>query len=204
GSGGSVRVQAPAAAGTARDGIDFVAASSTLTFLDGQTTASFTVTLKDDTEIDGKRTVLLTLGSATGASLGSPASAVLMLMDDEQVPTVPPPVTPPSAAPPGGGRPLTGDVTGLGTIAQGAGGRKGPKPNRFKQRVSITNSTGRDLAGPLSLLVPVLPRGVRLVRVTSSGGDAGLIPAGTSVTYDLEFLVPVGRRVKYTPQVTAG
>src|SRR5205823_5730175 len=81
--------------GTAKAGTDYTAASGTLTFGPGETSQTFTVPLRDNglVTLDGL-TVTLTLSQpGGGATLGSAATAVLTLLDDDLpvVPDGPPP-----------------------------------------------------------------------------------------------------------------
>jgi hypothetical protein len=69
--------------GTATAGIDYVATSGTLTFNPGETVKTFTIPILINTQIKGNETVLLNLSSPTGgATLGTPSSAVLVIIDD--------------------------------------------------------------------------------------------------------------------------
>jgi len=65
---------------------DYVAAAGTLTFLDGETRKSFTVTIVDNVLVDGNRTVNLALGNPTGGStIGAVDTAVLTILDNDGV-----------------------------------------------------------------------------------------------------------------------
>ena len=69
--------------GTAVAGTDYVATSGTLTFNPGELVKTFTVPILIDPMIKGNLTVILNLSSPTGASpLGSPSTAVLVIVDD--------------------------------------------------------------------------------------------------------------------------
>jgi hypothetical protein len=86
GSAGSVSIDYATSDGTATAGSDYSATSGTLTLLDGETSASFSVPVTDDTDIEGNETVDLALSNPTGgATLGSPSSAVLTILDDDPV-----------------------------------------------------------------------------------------------------------------------
>jgi hypothetical protein len=84
GTAGNVTVQYDAQPGTAGPG-DFTPVSGgTLTFLAGQTKASFTVALTPDTEDEGNETILLQIYAPTGgATLGSPTSGTITILDDD-------------------------------------------------------------------------------------------------------------------------
>jgi hypothetical protein len=82
GSSGAVSVQYATSPGTDRGGLNYKAASGTLNFADGQTSATFTITVMDDHVVEGNETVNLTLGNATGgASIGALARGVLTIKD---------------------------------------------------------------------------------------------------------------------------
>jgi len=70
--------------GTAKAGVDYRAASGTLTFGAGVMSQTFTVPIISNTIVDGKRTVNLALsGPGGGAQLGARATAVLTILDDD-------------------------------------------------------------------------------------------------------------------------
>ncbi len=73
---------------SAISGSDYTAASSTLTFTAGQTSKTFNVPILDDTSIEGPETFGLTLSSPNGATLGSPSTTTVTIVDDDSLPTV--------------------------------------------------------------------------------------------------------------------
>jgi hypothetical protein len=82
GSDGTVTVPYATSDGTAKAGTNYTAASGTLTFGPGQTSQTFTVGVLDDQLVHGDGTVQLTLGQPSGgATLGSPATAVLTITE---------------------------------------------------------------------------------------------------------------------------
>lgn len=85
GTAGSVSVKYSVKSGTATAGEDFVAVDqSTLTFADGQQSRTFTISLKEDSLSEGSETVILELLAPTGgATLGSPSTATLTILDNE-------------------------------------------------------------------------------------------------------------------------
>ncbi len=84
GTGGAVSVQYATSDGTATAGSDYTATSGTLNFAAGQASATFTVAIADDTVLEGGETVNLTLTNATGgATLGTPATAILTVLDND-------------------------------------------------------------------------------------------------------------------------
>ena len=72
--------------GTATAGTNYTATSGTLTFAPGQSSRTFTVPVLNDRAATGPLTVNLALSGPSGASLGSPSTAVLTIVDLE--PTV--------------------------------------------------------------------------------------------------------------------
>lgn len=84
GSEGTVSVDFATTDGTALAGEDYVTVSGTLTFPDGDTSESFNVTVLDDAYDEGDEDLTISLGSPTGgATLGSPATASLTVIDDD-------------------------------------------------------------------------------------------------------------------------
>ncbi|HEY5908711.1 MAG TPA: Calx-beta domain-containing protein, partial [Vicinamibacteria bacterium] len=82
-----VTVDYATANGTAQAGLDYTAASSQLTFAAGQASRTFTVAILPDSLDEPNETLLLTLSNpGGGATLGSPATATLTLLDDDAGP----------------------------------------------------------------------------------------------------------------------
>ena len=66
--------------------------SGTLTFADGETTKTIDVSVTDDGDAEGDETVNVALSNPTnGATLGTPATAVLTIRNDDGPFGVPPP-----------------------------------------------------------------------------------------------------------------
>lgn len=82
----SVTVDYATGDGSATAGSDYVATSGTLTIAAGQRSASFEVPIVDDSAIEDSETALLTLGNPHGAALGSPATAMLVILDNDRTP----------------------------------------------------------------------------------------------------------------------
>jgi hypothetical protein len=84
GSNVPVTVDYATSDGTAHAGSAYTATSGTLTFGVGETSKTFTVPILDDPVYIGNRTLNLTLSSPTGgAALGSPATAVLTIVESD-------------------------------------------------------------------------------------------------------------------------
>jgi len=89
GTGGPVTVDYQTSGGTATPGSDYTTTSGTLTFAAGQTSRTFTVPLTPDTDDEDNESVGLQLSNAAGgATLGSPASATLTLVDNDSAGSV--------------------------------------------------------------------------------------------------------------------
>ncbi|MEZ4513082.1 MAG: Calx-beta domain-containing protein [Chloroflexota bacterium] len=84
----TVTVAYATSSGTATAGSDYTAASGTLTFAPGQTTATFGVALLDDALDEAAETVILTLSNPTNGTLGDPNPATLTIGDNDAPPTV--------------------------------------------------------------------------------------------------------------------
>ncbi len=85
GTGGAVAINFATSNGTATAGLDYTATSGLVFFNPGETTKTVTIPIIDDQLLEGNETVLLTLsGPTNGATLGSPATAVLTIVDNEQ------------------------------------------------------------------------------------------------------------------------
>ena len=81
---GAVSVDYATTNGSATAGSDYTATSGTLSFAAGQTSATFDVPVTDDATDEANETVNLTLSNpGGGATLGSPSTAVLTIVDNE-------------------------------------------------------------------------------------------------------------------------
>lgn len=85
GASGAVSIQYATANGSAIAGADYTAASGTLNWADGDAAAkSFTVAIANDTAVESSETIALALSAPTGgATLASPSSATLTIVDDD-------------------------------------------------------------------------------------------------------------------------
>ncbi|WP_276356643.1 FG-GAP-like repeat-containing protein [Cohnella caldifontis] len=85
GSYGTASVKYATSDGTAAAGSDYTAVSGTLVFQDGETSKSFSVPIIDDKAYKGNRTVKIQISEpSSGAALGTPTTAELMIADDEK------------------------------------------------------------------------------------------------------------------------
>lgn len=84
GAAGAVTVAWATVDGTAAAGSEYVAGGGALAFADGQTRASFQVTLLDDTAAEDNKSFSVALGNVTGgASLGDVAACTVTIVDDD-------------------------------------------------------------------------------------------------------------------------
>lgn len=72
-----------AVTGTATSGVDYVAIGTSVTFAIGQSTATKTVTVLDDADVEDPETVVVTLQTGTGYVLGSPSAATVTILSDD-------------------------------------------------------------------------------------------------------------------------
>ncbi len=91
GSSGAFTVDVAATSGTATAGSDYNGAPVTVTFADGQTTATATLNITDDSLVEGNETVTLSLKNATnGAVLAAQDTASFNITDNDTVGTIAP------------------------------------------------------------------------------------------------------------------
>jgi hypothetical protein len=97
--------------GTAASGSDYTALGTTVSFAAGSATTTKTVSVLDDVLVENSETVLLTLASGTGYTVGSPATATVTVRDDESTVVV-------AATDATAGEPLTGQGGGTFTFTR--------------------------------------------------------------------------------------
>jgi hypothetical protein len=92
GSAGDVSVSYATADGTATAGDDYTSNSGTLTFGNGVSDPqSITIAVENDTDYEGNETFTVSLSNPQGgATLGTPSSAVVTIIDDDSAPNVAP------------------------------------------------------------------------------------------------------------------
>ena len=83
GTTGAIAVTVTATGGTATAGTDFAAGPYTVNFADGQTTATLTIPITDDTAIEGDETTNLAITAAGAATIGTPAGNTLTITDND-------------------------------------------------------------------------------------------------------------------------
>jgi hypothetical protein len=80
---GTATVDYATSDGTATQKGDYSPALGTLTFNPGEASKTFEVLISEDNYVEGDETILLTLSTAGGATLGSQSTATLTLIDDQ-------------------------------------------------------------------------------------------------------------------------
>jgi hypothetical protein len=83
GTTGAIAVTVTATGGTATAGTDFTGAPYTVNFANGDTTATLTIPITDDTAIEGDETTNLTITAAGAATIGTPAGNTLTITDND-------------------------------------------------------------------------------------------------------------------------
>jgi hypothetical protein len=99
--------------GTAAGELDYEGFPRTATFAAGSATATKTVSVIDDTAVEGDETVVVILASGAGYTVGSPSSATVTIKDDDT-----PPVVTVVASDPTAGEPGSGQGTGTFTFSR--------------------------------------------------------------------------------------
>ena len=84
-SGREVTVVVQSADGTASAGVDYDAVHETVTIAAGQLSATVTLPLLDDVEVEGDETVFLSLGDTVNGTIGDRDEATITILDDDAV-----------------------------------------------------------------------------------------------------------------------
>ena len=74
--------------GSATQPADYTATAGSVTFLPNQTTKTFDVLINDDGTFEGNEDFTVVLSSPSGATLGTPSSATVTIVDDDALPLV--------------------------------------------------------------------------------------------------------------------
>jgi hypothetical protein len=69
--------------GTATQSLDFLGGNGVLSFLPGQSTKTFPITIQPDTVVEGPQTIDLALSSPSGAVLGTQSTALVTITDND-------------------------------------------------------------------------------------------------------------------------
>ncbi len=87
GSGGTASVQYATTAGTATAGADYQTTNGSLQWADGDAASkTFTVPIINDASAESPETFTVSIGNASGASLGAPASAIVTIESEDVAP----------------------------------------------------------------------------------------------------------------------
>lgn len=82
GSAGPATVHYATSDGTARANVNYIPTEGTLSFADGQASATITIPILNDGQLKGDLTFSVTIGApVTGATLGSPTAAIVTIRD---------------------------------------------------------------------------------------------------------------------------
>ncbi len=190
GSAGTASVSYATSAGTAIPGTDYTSTSGTLTFLTGETTKTFTVTILDDAVAEATEIFNLALSGPTGgATLTAPSTATVTILDNETAVPVITSLTPTSG---GTGGTTYVTITGtnfLGTTSVTFGGTAAT----FFSVVSATT---------LTVYTPAHAAGTVDVRITNAAGTS--VDAGTADDFTYIGTGPVVSSISPTSGPTTG
>jgi uncharacterized repeat protein (TIGR01451 family) len=174
GTAGALAVNYAVINGTGADGVNFHSTSGTLTFQNGQASATFTVQVLDDGIEDGDHTATLLLGAVGGTTLG-PLSTAALNIQNADVDLVGPTVQDVQVLGTGGA--ITGLVV---TFSKPLDPTRASNPaNYFLAAPSIRTRTSRVAGGPV---------GIASVAYTPGGTTVLITPGqalGAGVFYEL-------------------
>lgn len=190
GSAGTASVSYATSAGTAIPGTDYTSTSGTLTFLTGETTKTFSVTILDDVVAETTEILNLALSGPTGgATLTAPSTATVTILDNETAVPVITSLTPTSG---GTGGTTYVTITGanfLGTTSVTFGGTAAT----FFSVVSATT---------LTVYTPAHAAGTVDVRITNAAGTS--VDAGAADDFTYIGTGPVVSSISPTSGPTTG
>jgi peptidoglycan/xylan/chitin deacetylase (PgdA/CDA1 family) len=84
-SGKMITVDYASSDDTATAGSDYISTNGILTFIQGETSHTITIPILDDTIDEDNETFSISLSNPTNVTLGSPATAVLTIIDDDKI-----------------------------------------------------------------------------------------------------------------------
>jgi hypothetical protein len=186
GSSGQVSAQFSTGGGTAVPGQDFTTTNTTVTFADGEVGPKpVLIPILDNQLVQAKRTLNLTLSNPTGgATLGTPSTAVLNIIDNDQ--------------------PF--DISNQVKIVFG----KVQGTRRSKLKVTVSNPTNRTFLGPIAVELVGLNPKIKLLNqagVTNTGHPFLVVPTdlapGGKLTLSFQFSNPRLRKVKFSLKLFA-
>jgi hypothetical protein len=160
GSAGAVGVSFATSNGTASAGADYTATSQTISFADGDTAnKTITIAIQEDVNVEGNETVNLSLSNPTGgATLGSPSTAVLTIVDNDTAPNPTPSlssISPNSVGAGGGAFTLTVNGSGFvsGSLVQWNGSNRTTSFVNSTQLTASIPATDIPIAGTAQITV---------------------------------------------------
>ncbi len=169
--------------------VDYIANSPPLDFAPGQTTASIGISLINDTLYEGSESMIITLGPPTNASLGSPSSLMLSLVDDD----------PPPAA---NFLQATSIVTEDGAAAQVVVTLDSPSAIASVLQWTLTGTASTGLDFVISPMQLIIPAGQTTALVSIAPVTDNIDEADETVTLTLANLIDATPGVASTHQVT--
>jgi Tol biopolymer transport system component len=193
---GSVTINYSTGGGTAVAGVNYTAATGTLTFADGVASQSFTVPILNDGVQTGNRTFDVTLSEPTGgATIGVTPTETVTIVDAQTLPPPPPP--PPPPAPVGSEQFVLSGTNG--TAGQFAFGSDGQAKSTgtftpFASFTGIVRSTAADVNGDgvADVIYATGPGGGALVRIINGLNGADLLSGTTFDAYAGEDFTNIG------------
>ncbi len=178
--------------GTATAGADYTVTNQVVSFTAGQTTATCSIPIVNDLLSEGTETVALVLSSPTGgATLGSPSTATLNILDNEATVATISTISP-NVGPVGGGQVVTITGTNLTNASSVVIGGVACAINAaLGSSTQVVCTTGTQAAGTYNVTVgtpvgsPTLTAGYTYsAGPVVTGFDVNTAPAsGTPITY---------------------
>src|SRR6185503_14192376 len=182
--------------GTAANGTDYAGLSGILTIPAGSSSANLMISPIDDASVEGNETVVVTLSPEAGYVMGSPSSATITIVDNDQTPPSQPTVTvlanDSNATEKGRNRgkftfSRTGSIASALTVSYSVAGSATSGTDYTALSGSVTI-----LAGRSSAIVNVTPidddvaEGTETVEVTLVANGAYIVGSPNSATVTIE------------------